>query len=178
MSSRLVRPSCRAVMRGLIARIALVLALGCAGIASSALWASTASASVPRRAQLRTEAIAIMRQTYAQFMVMKKYDRYGPFDWSSDGCSWTPNWKGFNLAAIFDAACEEHDFGYRNFGKGLRLGRNERRRAWIDNRFHTEMDRICNDKWGAWWQWFNRKACLGEAKVMYEVVHKVNYWGP
>jgi hypothetical protein len=167
-------------MREFIVRIALVLTLGCGVFASTALWATTASANLPGgggSTSLRQQAVSIMNLHYKGFMWLKHHDRVRPFVWSSDGCSWTPNFKYFDLAKIFNPACQLHDFGYRNFGKGLRLGHNEKTRAWIDGRFHTEMDRICDDKWGHhWWQWANKEACRGEADVMYRAVRKFNHW--
>jgi len=97
---------------------------------------------------------------------------YNGFDWSTDGCSQTPaSWK-----PIFDPACQEHDFGYRNFGKGLTLGRNETTRAWIDDRFRTEMKAICNYKYSNWSQYANLQACFKEADVMYAAVRVANSW--
>jgi hypothetical protein len=168
-------------MCGRIARGAVALVLVCGVIASSAVSATMARAQVPAPpggggGSLRDEAISIMKLTYKQFIWLKQNNPVPPFDWSSDGCSWTPNVKYFNLAKIFNPACQLHEFGYRNFGKGLNLGHNERTRAWIDGRFLTEMERICNDKWGSWWQWANKEACRGEANVMYKVVRKFSYW--
>lgn len=97
---------------------------------------------------------------------------YNEFDWSTDGCSQTPaSWK-----TLFDPACQEHDFGYRNFGKGLTLGRNETTRAWIDGRFRTEMKAICNYKYSDWTQYVNLQACFTEADIMYAAVRVANSW--
>jgi Prokaryotic phospholipase A2 len=79
-----------------------------------------------------------MSLTYEEFMWMKRNDPVPAFDWSSDGCSWTPNVMYFDLAKIFYPTYQLHDFGYRNFGKGLRLGHDEKTRAWIDGRLLTD----------------------------------------
>lgn len=92
---------------------------------------------------------------------------YNQFDWTADGCSFTPpDW-----AAIFAAPCELHDFGYRNFGRGLTLQRTERARAVVDRAFRREMYRICRT-WGDLWQ---RVACKTTARGMYNVVRN---WPP
>ena len=121
---------------------------------------------------LRQEAISIMSLNYKEFGWLRAHDPVAPFDWSSDGCSWTPPaW-----ANLFTPACLLHDFGYRNFGNGLRLQRTEDRRAWIDGRFYTEMKRICNDKYSAWWYLANDAACHSEADAMYHVVRVASHW--
>lgn len=125
-----------ALTRGWVARIAVALTCACA---LSASVATSAHATLPAPGggggSVRSEAVAIMKLTYKQFMWLKKNDPMPPFDWSTDGCSWTPSVKYFDLAKIFNPACQLHDFGYRNFGKGLNLGHNEKTRAWIDGRF-------------------------------------------
>jgi hypothetical protein len=95
---------------------------------------------------------------------------YNWFDWTSDGCSWTPP----ALAARFNGPCQLHDFGYRNFGKGLTVQRNETRRKWIDDRFKTEMDSVCNTLPGL--NRVQRSQCRQEARVMYEVVRRRSDW--
>lgn len=95
---------------------------------------------------------------------------YNWFDWTTDGCSWTPGY----LASRFRGPCEEHDFGYRNFGKGLTLGRDETQRKFIDDRFRSEMDRVCDTMPG--WNRFQRSECRQEGRVMYEVVRRMSDW--
>jgi Prokaryotic phospholipase A2 len=177
MSSRVLRRSRRTPWCGSIARIAAVLAFASGVIASSALLATTARAQVPAppgggSSSLRAEAVAIMNLTYKEFTWLKHNDPVPPFDWSSDGCSWTPPaW-----ANLMNPACQLHDFGYRNFGKGLKLDRNEKTRAWIDHRFLVEMDRICQDRYHAWYRRANWLACRGEAWTMYGAVRNANNW--
>lgn len=93
---------------------------------------------------------------------------YNQFDWSDDSCSWTPPY----LRERFHIACIQHDFGYRNFGKGLTLARTENARAWIDNRFKAEMYRIC----GKLFQGRARRVCKSEAYSMWGVVRNFNDW--
>jgi hypothetical protein len=63
-----------------------------------------------------------------------------PFDWSDDGCSVVPDRP---LGYDFHAACQRHDFGYRNFGQGLMLDPSPARRASVDRRFRSDLDAVC-----------------------------------
>jgi hypothetical protein len=102
---------------------------------------------------------------------------YNQFDWTTDGCSgptgllppfgaWTD---------IFREPCELHDFGYRNFGKGLRLQPTPLRRYSVDRMFRREMRRIC----ATWVNPFERATCRRAAQTMYTAVvtYPGNYWG-
>lgn len=101
---------------------------------------------------------------------------YNAFDWTSDGCSGPTGWlpPAGAWSSIFNGPCQLHDFGYRNFGKGLRLQRSEARRRWVDYRFGKEMFRVCST-------WSNRPdkiACYQAARTMYRAVTAwpLNYW--
>jgi hypothetical protein len=127
-----------------------------------------------------------MNESYSQFMFTKTYDRYPPFDWSSDGCSIpgksVPGWVGAvvrSVANLFNQPCQLHDFGYRNYGTGLRLRPNEKTRHWIDNRFYTEMKRECNNKYADFWHKIDGQyeACNGEALLMYKAVRMFGHFG-
>lgn len=151
--------------------VALVVTLGM-GVSASSAAAMRVPPPGGGGGSLRQEAIAMMSLPYKQFGWLRAHDRVAPFDWSSDGCSWTPPaW-----ANLFRPACLLHDFGYRNFGNRLRLQRTEPRRAWIDGRFYTEMKRICRDKFSAWWRVANNAACHSEADIMYHVVRVASHW--
>lgn len=87
---------------------------------------------------LAAEATRLVRIDHHAFLAEKALAP-PPFDWSTDGCSSTPaRW-----AAFFDGPCQQHDFGYRNMGRGLALRPTERVRTWVDGRFLTEMRRAC-----------------------------------
>ena len=90
---------------------------------------------------------------------------YNWFTWTTDGCSWTPA----DLKRRFYGPCEQHDFGYRNFGKNLELERTENRRYEIDVRFHQEMYRVCAPLRSA-------RGCKIEATAMYKIVRRFNDW--
>jgi Prokaryotic phospholipase A2 len=87
-----------------------------------------------------------------------------PFNWSDDGCS-GPFLIRPVYRSLFNRPCQQHDFGYRNYGGGLRLGRNENARAWIDGRFLSEMRRLCTSKWGVLNP--HRHTCLAQAGAVW-----------
>jgi hypothetical protein len=142
----------------------------------AALLAATPALAEPGSSQqpsVKAQADSIMGMSYSAF------DRYSrlrvrPFNWTSDGCSYTPPaW-----ADLFRRPCNQHDFGYWNYGhsdgqRGLELGVNENTRAWIDHRLLQEMVRLCNDKYSAWWRRANKVACVDEAGVMYAAVRNL-----
>jgi hypothetical protein len=76
---------------------------------------------------------------------------------------------------VFNRPCQLHDFGYRNFGKGLTLARNEDMRNVIDDRFRDEMYRICNDP-RASLPLGGYTNCLATASAMYGVVRNGSDW--
>ncbi len=98
---------------------------------------------------------------------------YHQFDWDTDSCSGPvpTGWRN-----LFHPACQQHDFGYRNFGKGLALGRDEGTRRWIDDRFRVEMKSICNYRFSDWTQYANLQACFKEADTMYSAVRLLSNW--
>ncbi|MDX6729469.1 MAG: hypothetical protein QOK49_4274 [Baekduia sp.] len=92
---------------------------------------------------------------------------YDSFDWTTDGCSQTPDtWK-----AVFDGPCQQHDFGYRNFHNGLRLQPTEAMRGRVDRKFLYEMGRICKT-----WSLLQRATCRTAARAMYDAVRVANHW--
>jgi hypothetical protein len=112
-------------------------------------------------------ADAIMRMPYETFIEYAGIRSPPPFDWSTDGCSApTPS----SLRRLFSMPCQQHDFGYRNYGRGLRLGRNENVRGWIDGRLLTEMQRLCDRSFWRWYQKPNNLACHSEAGLMWTAV--------
>lgn len=74
------------------------------------------------------------------------------FDWSSDDCS-VPRAVKFVVPAtgigsvVFADQCKQHDFGWRNYGNGLRLSRTAGTKLAIDSHFGSLMQARC----GAWW---------------------------
>jgi hypothetical protein len=92
--------------------------------------------------EMKFEADHIMRLNYREFMRYKRKAVQWPMNWSDDGCTKMPDYG----RRWFNDACEQHDFGYRNYGKYLNFGRNERAREAIDGQMYREMRRICEDR--------------------------------
>jgi hypothetical protein len=115
----------------------------------------------------RDFADSIMRMDYHSFESFARFQHPAPFDWSTDGCSFpTPA----PLQDLFRGPCTLHDFGYRNYGHGLRLGSDENTRNWIDNRFLEEMQRLCRENFARWWQEANKLTCLSQAGTVWAAV--------
>jgi hypothetical protein len=149
-------------MRRPLALLAFLLAF--------AIPAGQASADPP----LKEQAIDIMGHSYGDFINAKNSPtRNNKFDWASDGCS-GPHTNPVDLLQPFyimhNAPCQLHDFGYRNFGNGLRLERTEDRRAWIDGRFYEEMRRNCSDH-------PLYPACNTAADAFFAAVRVASDWG-
>ena len=104
---------------------------------------------------------------------------YNAFDWTDDGCSGRSVIGPISnvYRNLFNQPCRLHDFGYRNFGKGLTLYKNESMRAIIDNRLKAEMIRLCNHNFSHVWQVANKAACLKEANAVYGAVRILSDWG-
>ncbi|WP_220187147.1 phospholipase A2 [Pseudonocardia pini] len=111
----------------------------------------------------------------------RKPSPYDAFDWSDDGCSGREVAGVFGRVVsnayrdVFNGPCQLHDFGYRNFGAGLQLGRDETTRAWIDDRFRTEMNRVCDTRYSG----AQRVGCRVNATTVWTVVRNASSWkGP
>lgn len=108
---------------------------------------SSRSFAIPDMTQHATwtrinEANAVMQTTLGRFRQLDAA-RYGGFDWSDDGCSVPSGIPGTaTWSARFDTACDRHDFGYRNYGKGL-MHPTDGRRQWVDEVFYWDMISLC-----------------------------------
>jgi len=154
-------------MSGLTRILAMSAALLTLG---GSLSASASAAPSPNRAR----ADGFMNMTYTGFAAAAA-NRPTPFNWGTDGCSIPPQVPlspavKYSLENLFRGPCKQHDFGYRNYGRGLKLGRDEGTRDWIDGRLLTEMRRVCARSFPSWWQAANKAACRGEANAFYVAV--------
>jgi hypothetical protein len=107
------------------------------------------------RERALARAIEIIDRSNAGFIALKRGPRRGidpVFDWSDDGCS-VPRSVRIVLpptalgTAVFADQCRQHDFGWRNFGRGLQLDPTPARKWWVDGIFHARMHERC----GVWW---------------------------
>lgn len=110
----------------------------------------------PRGSQARADVGWLMNRPYGEFLDFKAaaQNRANPLRliWDDNGCSapWQANlvrsrvglWAGY-----FNGPCQQHDFGYRNYGTdgtGKGLSPTEDTRRWVDDRLRTEMNRVCD----------------------------------
>jgi hypothetical protein len=161
-------------------------------------WIAVPAIAVKGRAQLRVQSLSLfhtdeqlrygvetMNLAYTDFLARKadfmgkgcvegsngcaKPWPYNGFNWTDDGCSPSFIPKIF-YRNLFDGPCKQHDFGYRNFGNGLQLGRNDETRTWIDAIFLNQMRHLCNDNFSRVWQILNKTACLEMADLVHAAV--------
>lgn len=93
----------------------------------------------------RSAANGLMSAPLATFLSARRSGG-GSLDWSTDGCSVPSRYShgiGAEFKGKFAAACQRHDFGYRNFGK-RGLDRTEARRAQVDHQFKRDMVDLCD----------------------------------
>ncbi|MEV3987382.1 phospholipase A2 [Streptomyces sp. NPDC049837] len=114
---------------------------GVVATAGTGVAADTGPAAVAEPT-VREQADRIMNLTYREFA---RTPRVEPFNWSTDGCSVPTGYAPYS--EVFRPACVQHDFGYRNYGANheLRLSPTRETKNWIDRRFRTEMERVCQD---------------------------------
>jgi len=147
--------------RSILALCAALLTLGMS-------FTSVASAAPTTK---RAQADAYMNMSYTAFIAAKSSRQRLPFNWTSDGCTNMPS----SLASMFNRPCQQHDFGYRNYGSrfGYRLGRDEGTRHWIDNRFLHEMQRLCVQRFSRAYQGANKATCLAQAGAVFAAVRNL-----
>lgn len=106
------------------------------------------------------------KKSMANFQKAKKAqsDKSAGLNWVDNGCSSPTGNKpgGFN----FLPACQRHDFGYANYGKGaIRTAPTDAQRLTVDKKFLSDMTAECNK--------YSGKAqvnCLGWAGTYYSAV--------
>lgn len=93
-----------------------------------------------RNPQLVDEINHYMTLPMGRFLRAKAREP-GPFDWSDNGCSGVSSTPGgFN----FLPACKRHDFGYRNYGNGLKASPLDSTRAFVDATFRQDLYDHCS----------------------------------
>ncbi|WP_407936538.1 phospholipase [Lentzea tibetensis] len=100
----------------------------------------------------------LFSSSLSQFTSVRAQQPYADqLDWSSDGCSWSPDSPfGFK----FLPSCHRHDFGYRNYKRQSRFTESTRLR--IDDNFKADLYKTCGGNW----------ACKRTADVYYAAVRK------
>lgn len=138
--------------------------------AALVLALTPAAAGAIEQSPLRTQAVALVALDHHAFLAVRAAEP-PPFDWSSDGCTSTPpTW-----ATLFDGPCEQHDFGYRNLGHGLRLSPAQSTRRWVDRRLLAELRRVCSERFSGPARLLR---CRVRARLMYAAVRIFNpAWG-
>lgn len=114
----------------------------------SVLAITSANAGGATRAQLKSRASDINFQiTMGKFLDLKnnaKSKLDASFAWKDDGCSAPADWATAYWQGVFRNPCKRHDFGYRNFGKGLQLASTGDQKARIDSKFREDMMSRCS----------------------------------
>ncbi|AOS62686.1 phospholipase [Actinoalloteichus hymeniacidonis] len=129
-----------------------------ATLASAALFLGTGTANAalpPAELQSFTDN-QLYNASLSQFVSTRSQAPHsGQVDWSSDGCSWSPD-EPFGYE--FLNSCHRHDFGYRNYKLQGRF--TEANRLRIDDNFRDDMYSVCGGGW----------ACERTADVYYHAV--------
>lgn len=89
----------------------------------------------------------IFRASMKTFQKARKGKNPSKCNWSSDGCSWSPDKpRGYN----FVPSCQRHDFGYRNTKKQKRFTKAMKKR--IDDNFKKDLYKYCSQfsGWSSW----------------------------
>ena len=144
-------------------------ALPASGVAASGLPASHLPATTMDPAVVEWMSFGVDIGT---FVSTRAAPFPGPYDWSSDGCS-TPLPVGLGdtgRSYNFRAACQRHDFGYRNFRLLDAAGAhgqwwNETTRRRIDDQFLADMLVSCAPR-----PWTQRTSCRAWARVYHRAV--------
>jgi hypothetical protein len=98
---------------------------------------STANSLISRQSLNEITDRYLFSITLPQFTSYRNARNPSTLDWSSDGCSSSPdNPFGFP----FTPACHRHDFGYRNYKNQKRF--TDAGKLKIDNQFKTEYEPI------------------------------------
>jgi hypothetical protein len=88
--------------------------------------------------------------------------QYPTLNWTSDGCS-APIVGSEGRSFNFRAACDRHDFGYRNF-KALGLF-DTTTRILIDEQLHRDMNRACDSQRRTF-----KVRCIAWSEIFYTMV--------
>lgn len=165
----------------------LLASLGLAASLMSGLAVMAPAAEAYTYTDLKNAAIAVAGETVGG----GKYSYYkGKYptalNWTNDGCSVpsyilvaSPAMYGVLRAygGVFEASCDRHDFGYRNFGSNTstpgvhrKFDPTRTRKNAIDSKFYYNMKVQCDRKYGTYDP--RRAACKGAAGTFYTAVSR------
>ena len=107
----------------------------------------------------------IFKASMKTFQKARKAKNPSKCNWSSDGCSWSPDKpRGYN----FVPSCQRHDFGYRNTKKQKRFTKAMKKR--IDGNFKKDLYKYCS-RFSGWSSWKGVE-CRRIADTYYAAVRK------
>jgi hypothetical protein len=154
---------------GRTAAVVLIAAVALAGSTPIA-FASTSTAADPLRLS-RLETL-VFRMPIGDFtrIASRPTGADSTFDWSTDHCS-APLVGSTGRSFDFTAACDRHDFAYRNY-KRADVANSQRGRVWnsrtrhrIDLQFQRDMTSHCSQR-----KLGDRPTCLMWCEVFYRLV--------
>ncbi|KAJ6780330.1 hypothetical protein PWT90_05327 [Aphanocladium album] len=122
------------------ATVALLAATG-AALPTTDSPANVARAVLENRATTCSKAATdklLFKASMTTFQKARKAKNPSKCNWSSDGCSWSPDKPdGYN----FLPSCQRHDFGYRNTKKQKRFTKAMKKR--VDDNFKKDLYHYC-----------------------------------
>ncbi|QPH06417.1 hypothetical protein C2857_004878 [Epichloe festucae Fl1] len=105
--------------------------------ALSALAGVVAAAPIHTPSEAMTD-VFVFKMPLAQFIVQRDAREPSDLDWTSDGCTGSPDHPfGYH----FRQSCQRHDFAYRNYKLQGRW--NHTLREKVDHRFHKDLYLVC-----------------------------------
>ncbi|KAK2758890.1 hypothetical protein FQN53_008168 [Emmonsiellopsis sp. PD_33] len=103
----------------------------------SSLAFSAPSTLATRETEKKATDRLLFKASMKEFQAARKAKNPSSLDWSSDGCSKSPDHPGFN----FLPSCQRHDFGYRNYKDQKRFSKKNKNK--IDKNFRDDLYNSC-----------------------------------
>ncbi|KAK2733475.1 hypothetical protein FQN55_003346 [Onygenales sp. PD_40] len=103
----------------------------------SSLALSAPSTLATRETEKKATDRLLFKASMKEFQAARKAKNPSSLDWSSDGCSKSPDHPGFN----FLPSCQRHDFGYRNYKDQKRFSKKNKNK--IDKNFRDDLYNSC-----------------------------------
>lgn len=103
----------------------------------------------------------LFSETMDQFQTARNSQNPPQLDWSSDGCSYSPDDP---LGFDFLESCERHDFGYRNYKAQSRF--TDANKAKLDLNLKSDLYKKCSEEKNP----ESEDICKGVANIYYDAV--------